>query len=70
MQLADEVAADGDDRVILVVQLDAEVSVYQALVFRNGVDCDEMGAMNADELCRVETFFQIDQRRADDELAV
>lgn len=28
MQLADEVAADGDDRVILVVQLDAEVSVY------------------------------------------
>ena len=70
MQLADEVSTDGDDRVILVVQLDAEMSVYQALVFRDGVDRDEMCAVNADELRWVEAFFQIDQRRADDELAV
>ena len=70
VQLADEISAYGNDRMVLVVQPDAKVSVDQTLVFRDGVDGDEMRPMDADELRRVKAFFQVDQRGADDELAV
>ena len=70
MQVADKVPADRNDGVVFVVQFNREVPVGQALIFCNRVDGDQMGAMHPNKLSGIQSFFQLDKWRADDELSV
>ena len=70
MQVADKVPADRNDGVVFVVQFNREVPVGQALIFCNRVDGDQMGAMHPNKLSGIQSLFQLDKWRADDELSV
>ena len=70
MEIAHKIAADRYHGIILVMQLDCEMSIRQTLVFRDRIDCNQMSTVNADKLPRIQTLFQIHQRSSNDELSI